>query len=206
VTKTLDRAMPKRLQLPRPPQKLMRSKDQIIDEICAQLEPLKTGADMDIVAKEIRRRLQREAPKMHSRLMGVTNATAIKKAAKEFRDKFHSFKASKHKVRFADLLKESAPGVFEIIDGQLEAMVHIDGPDSRFESSEHLSVTLALGLLKEYSRPPIRKARLCGIARLIHRYRTGEWKPLKNACDAVWSGRHPLIVSRGYFTLGEGGF
>lgn len=179
-----------------------RPKDQIVDDICAELEPLKTGADMDIVAKEIRRRLQREAPKMHSRLMGVGNATAIRKATNEFRAKFHSFRAKKHKIKFADLLKETAPMVFEIIDGQLEAAAHFEGPDSRFEPSEYVSARLALGLLNDFSRPPIRKVRLCSVAPLIHEFRTGESKPLKNACDAVWSGRDPLIVSRGYFIKG----
>jgi hypothetical protein len=188
------------LQLPAPAAR--RSKDLLIDKICAELEPLKTGTDMDTVAKEIRHRLQQKAPKMHSRLMGVTNATAIRKGAKEFRAKFHSFKATKHKVRFADLLKETCPKVFEIIDCQLEAMTRLEGPDSRFESSEYLSVRLARGLLDDFSRPPIRKVRLCSIAALIHEFRTGERKPLKNACDAVWSGRDPLIVSRSYFIKG----
>jgi hypothetical protein len=166
-----------------------RSHQDIIDEICEQLQPLKL-ADVDI-ANAVEARLK-QAHSIYSRLRPVTNAKPINKAAKLFRAKFH-------KDKLAGLLQETLPEHFKELDQQLAGLEKITGPDVRFDTSIWVTVSIAKGLIKQYSHKAptgTEGGPLRSIATLVHEYRTGEHgRDFKRACTAILKPRIPVKLS-----------
>jgi type I site-specific restriction endonuclease len=118
-------------------------KDNLIEEICNQLRPLKKK-NVNI-ASEVRQRLEL-FDKVNPKLMPVTNAKAINTAAKLFRAKFRKDKL--------DLLRETLPYIFKALDEQFEQLEKIEGPDVRFDTSKWLTAEFARILIKEFSKRP----------------------------------------------------
>jgi hypothetical protein len=168
----------------------------IIQEICDQLEPLKSNVRLGtadarpFVEIVIAQRLDL-TPRISSGLMAITSAAEIRSAAKKFRAKFH-------KDKLAKLLKETQciigeaqpfPDIFKALDEQLERLEKIKGPDTRFDTSIFLTATVAHKLILDFSQlapTGTEGGPLRSIASLIHEYRTGECDhDLKRACYMV---------------------
>ena len=166
-------------------------KEDIIQEICEQLRPLKP-TDVNVnIAEVVKDRLE-QAHLIYSKLRLVTNAKPINKAAKKFRDKFHNDKLGK-------LLKETLPEHFKELDAQLEQLEKITGPDIRFDTSIWVNAAIAKGLIKQYSQKAptgTEGGPLRSIATLVHEYRTGKHgKDFKRACLAIIRPRIPVTLS-----------
>jgi hypothetical protein len=192
MTKTLDLALPQRrnermggtsrgreshLSAP-------RSRQKIIEDICARLRPLNVDIDIvngdlvfahrlgDEVKEKVRRRLE-SAPMIYSAMAGVTNARAINTAAKIFRKRFQ-------RSKLASLLKKTfyvpdgaiGIGPFEIIDQHLDWLEKIgrarsetpsgpkwtsaDGksPRHNINISKWLTAYIAKTLIRDFSSRP----------------------------------------------------
>ena len=162
-----------------------RSHDDIVQAIFEQLEPLHQDVDVNIAKAAIREKLEL-TPQINSLLIPITNAKAINKAAKLFRAKFH-------KDKLAELLKESFPDPFKILDEQLQQLEKIEGPDGRFDTSLWLTAFVAHSLIANFSKLPptgTEGGPLRTVASLIHEYRTGVCDhDLKRACFTMLKTR-----------------
>jgi hypothetical protein len=144
-----------------PPAAVSRG-DEIVEEIRERL-----GADAGAVRRQLE--IFRE---VDSRMAPIGKAAAIKKAAKEFRTKFHGFRSKGRPDKFAELLQATLPRSFEVIDRELEWLGGIVGPDVRFERTKWLAAECArilIGPSAKADDPVMRDT-----AALVYEYLTGE--------------------------------